>query len=71
VAERASAYLKGKLPTERVFNMAGRVAMQEARPINDFRASAAYRAYMVQVLTQRALAKALSRLTGEDEPERS
>ncbi|MHC4600117.1 MAG: FAD binding domain-containing protein [Planctomycetota bacterium] len=69
-AERAAAYLEGKKPTERVFDMAGRIAMQEARPISDFRASAEYRARMIQVLTFRALTKAFERFQGKDESER-
>lgn len=43
---------------------AGQAAMQEARPISNVRASAAYRLEMVGVLTRRALAQAVARAGG-------
>jgi carbon-monoxide dehydrogenase medium subunit len=54
-AEKA---LIGQKPDEDLFEMAGEEAAKDARPIDDFRASADYRREMVKVLTRNALKKA-------------
>jgi len=54
-APQAEGLLRGQPPGETLFYRAGQVAQHEARPIDDFRASAEYRRRMVAVLTRRAL----------------
>jgi CO/xanthine dehydrogenase FAD-binding subunit len=50
--------LIGERPNETVFEKAGEAASNDAKPIDDFRASAEYRREMVKVLTRRALKQA-------------
>ncbi len=64
-APQAEALLRGQPPDEALYRQAGEIARQEARPIDDFRASAEYRRRMVAVLTRRALAEAQDRAAGE------
>jgi carbon-monoxide dehydrogenase medium subunit len=54
-APQAEAYLEGREITPEAMAEAGRVAVDDARPISDFRASAGYRRNLVAVLTKRAL----------------
>jgi aerobic carbon-monoxide dehydrogenase medium subunit len=58
-AERA---LNGAALTEAAFREAGRAAAAECRPISDVRASARYRALLVETLVPRALARCLARI---------
>ena len=46
----------GERPSGALFEEAGRLAAQDARPISDTRGSADYRGTLVAVLTARALA---------------
>lgn len=62
-APGAEALLRGRQPTDDVLQAAAQAASEEARPISDYRSSAAYRGDMVRVLTQRALQQALSEVT--------
>ena len=57
----AEKILKGELPGEALFISAGEAASKDSKPIDDFRASAAYRRDMVKVLTKRALYAALNK----------
>jgi carbon-monoxide dehydrogenase medium subunit len=57
-APSAEAYLDGKTITPEAMVEAGRLAVNDAKPINDFRASAAYRRDLIAVLTKRALESA-------------
>jgi len=66
-APQAEALLSGRPPGEALFHKAGEIARQEARPIDDFRASAEYRRRMVAVFTRRALKEAYGRATGKGE----
>jgi len=61
-APSAETMLVGARPGEALFERAGLCAAQDARPISDTRASAAYRATLVAVLTARALAACSRRL---------
>jgi CO/xanthine dehydrogenase FAD-binding subunit len=61
-APAAERMLVGERPGEALFERAGQCAAQDARPISDTRASAAYRATLVAVLTARALAACSRRL---------
>ena len=58
-AQKAEEYLIGKEPTDEILNEAGILAMRECRPIDDVRASAAYRKDMIRVFVKRAVKKAL------------
>ena len=51
----AEAYLEGRAITPEAMAEAGRIAVAEAKPISDFRASAQYRRDLIAVLTKRAL----------------
>jgi carbon-monoxide dehydrogenase medium subunit len=60
-ARQAEAYLAGRGWSLETAAEAGRIAASEARPIDDFRASAAYRRKLIAVLTRRALEEAWRR----------
>jgi len=54
-APQAEAYLEGRTITPEAMAEAGRLAVNDAKPISDFRASAEYRRHLVEVLTRRSL----------------
>jgi len=58
-ARAAEALLRGAMPSAQALAAAAAQASEEARPIGDVRASAAYRRDMVRVLTERALQQAI------------
>ncbi|MEW5724543.1 MAG: xanthine dehydrogenase family protein subunit M [Thermodesulfobacteriota bacterium] len=60
-AEKA---LIGKVPGPKSFAAAAQAAALDAKPIDDHRSSAEYRRLMVEVLTRRALEKALAQARG-------
>jgi carbon-monoxide dehydrogenase medium subunit len=61
VAVKTAAFLSGQKPSADLFAAAASLAGEECRPISDIRGSAWFRKEIVQVLTRRALAGALSR----------
>jgi len=61
-APSAEKVLMGEKPSEALFSKAAEAASWDARPIDDFRASAEYRRDMVSALTRRALGLALERV---------
>jgi CO/xanthine dehydrogenase FAD-binding subunit len=63
-AREAEAFLTGKRVRQDALAGASRVAATEASPIDDFRASAAYRRDLITVLTGRVLEGAISRARG-------
>jgi carbon-monoxide dehydrogenase medium subunit len=60
-AVKAETLLQGQSWTPELLSRAGDQAGEEAQPISDVRASAAYRKKMVPVLTRRALVEAQKR----------
>jgi len=54
-APQAEAYLEGRTITPEAMEEAARLAVHDAKPISDFRASAEYRRHMIEVLTRRCL----------------
>jgi carbon-monoxide dehydrogenase medium subunit len=58
-ARRAEAVLQDHAPEARRVAEAARVARDESRPIGNVRASADYRRQMVEVLTRRAVERAV------------
>jgi len=57
-ALQAEAYLEGRAVTPEAMAEAGRIAVSDAKPISDFRASAEYRRELIAVLTRRTLENA-------------
>jgi len=57
-ASKAEAYLDGRAVSPEAMAEAGRIAVGDAKPISDFRASAEYRRELIAVLTARSLAGA-------------
>ena len=60
-APSAENALIGEKPSDALFAKVGEAAAADAKPIDDFRASATYRRDMVSTLTRKALALALER----------
>ncbi|MEW6664716.1 MAG: xanthine dehydrogenase family protein subunit M [Thermodesulfobacteriota bacterium] len=58
-ARKAEAFLEGKPVAEEILKQAGVIASEEAKPIDDFRASAQFRRELIKVLTCRVFEKAL------------
>jgi carbon-monoxide dehydrogenase medium subunit len=54
-APQAEAYLEGRAVSPEAMAEAGRIAVSDAKPISDFRASAEYRRNLVAVLTKRVV----------------
>jgi CO/xanthine dehydrogenase FAD-binding subunit len=53
------AFLAGKAPTDEVIAEAAELAVTEAKPIDDFRASAKYRRQIIRTFTKRVLIKSI------------
>jgi carbon-monoxide dehydrogenase medium subunit len=66
-AHKAERLLKGHPPEDDLFAEAGVVAAEEAQPVDDVRASVAYRHHLVNILTQDALRQALANIKQEGE----
>jgi len=60
-AIKAENLLNGKAPSDDLFTEAAEMAATEAKPINDFRASAGYRLDLIRAGAKRVLAEALER----------
>jgi carbon-monoxide dehydrogenase medium subunit len=66
-ALEAEELLAANSPGEETFALAAEKAMEAATPINDVRASAAYRKAMVRALTLRGLRDVWSKLADQEE----
>ena len=66
---QAEAYLEGRSITPEAMTEAGRIAVSEAKPISDFRASAGYRRDLIAVLTRRALENAYAQAKSKHDKE--
>jgi len=67
-AKTAEKFLEGRAATPENFAEAGRLAVEDARPISDMRASAEYRKDIVAVLTKRTLAAACAQVGAAKAP---
>lgn len=66
-AAKSEKFLDGKSPDDHeALEKAGELAAEEAKPIDDFRASASYRRELIKVLTRRCLEDALASAMGTD-----
>jgi carbon-monoxide dehydrogenase medium subunit len=63
-ARAAEHALEGRVPTPDLLRQAGRLAARECRPLSDVRASARFRAHLVEALVPRALTRCLDRIRG-------
>jgi CO/xanthine dehydrogenase FAD-binding subunit len=59
-AREAEGLLKGKTPDDALLEKVAQTCASESRPIDDFRATAAYRREIVEVLSKRAIREALN-----------
>jgi carbon-monoxide dehydrogenase medium subunit len=59
-AREAEGLLKGNIPDDSLLDRVADTCASESRPIDDFRATAAYRREIVKVLSKRALREALN-----------
>jgi carbon-monoxide dehydrogenase medium subunit len=64
-ARQAEAFLEGRAVTREAIEQAARLAATQTQPIDDFRASAAYRRELSAVLVRRAIEEACARARGE------
>ena len=62
----AEAALAGKAPSDELFAEAGRLAAAACSPVSDQRGTEAYKRHLADVLTQRALRRAVSRALREE-----
>ena len=53
------ATLEGQAPSKELIAEAAQLAATEAKPIDDFRASAAYRRQLIQTLTRRVVERSV------------
>jgi len=65
LALQAAGSLVGQEPTPDALAAAATLAREEARPIDDFRGSAAYRLELIEALARRSLERAVARARGK------
>jgi aerobic carbon-monoxide dehydrogenase medium subunit len=61
IATRAEDLLRGKRPSEELFEQAGQLAAEDSAPLPDGRGPADYKRHLAGVLTKRALRRAVAR----------
>jgi carbon-monoxide dehydrogenase medium subunit len=59
--KRATEAMKGKAPSEELFEQAGQIASEDAMPMSDSRGPEDYKRHLAGVLTKRALRRATAR----------
>jgi len=69
LASEASEFLYDKEPSDELFENAASIAKEESKPISDIRGTIWFRKELIDILTRRALAGALSRAQGKPERE--
>jgi aerobic carbon-monoxide dehydrogenase medium subunit len=57
--------LRGKAPSEELFEQAGAIAAENCSPQSDMRGSAEYKRHLANELTRRALRRAVARISGQ------
>lgn len=65
-APRAEDELRGKPPTDEVFDAAARIVAEDCAPATDGRGSEEYKRHLAAELTRRALRRAAERVPGEE-----
>jgi carbon-monoxide dehydrogenase medium subunit len=63
---RAVELLSGAAPSEELFEQAGAIASEDCAPIADSRGPVDYKRHLADVLTKRALRRAVARATGQE-----
>lgn len=63
-ARKLEAAVKGREPSDEMFGLARKAVARETSPITDIRATAEYRAHMLDVMFERGVLAAVSRLNG-------
>jgi aerobic carbon-monoxide dehydrogenase medium subunit len=58
---RAEEMLRGKVPSDDLFEQAGEIAAEDCAPVSDGRGPADYKRHLAGVLTKRALRRAAAR----------
>ena len=66
-----SAALRGNVPSEELYAVAGEIAARTCRPTSDSRGSEDYKRHLADELTRRALRRAVARANGTDTDARS
>jgi CO/xanthine dehydrogenase FAD-binding subunit len=67
-AKKLESAIRGELPSDALFEKARKYVPRETSPITDVRATAEYRAHMLNVMLERGIRAAVSRLKGEGPP---
>jgi carbon-monoxide dehydrogenase medium subunit len=61
IVERAQELLRGKAPSDELFEQAGAIAAEDCAPIPDGRGPADYKRHLAGILSTRALRRAAAR----------
>jgi len=60
-----SQALRGKTPSEELYEQAGAIAAESCSPSTDMRGSVEYKRHLADELTRRALRRSISRINGQ------
>jgi carbon-monoxide dehydrogenase medium subunit len=61
-----SEALRGKAPSEELYDQAGTIAAESCRPVTDMRGSVEYKRHLAAELTKRALRRSVARIHHEE-----